>query len=139
MKKIRMRQIFPSYRLTLLLGVLRHCFSFVKFYSCILQENDLIWVKEGIKDIIVVVVVEENQDKVRVSRINLLTAVPIDGLVGIEVAWEILNKYGCTSGYEVSKINSRSAWLGILGTKPCLFISSAMNNTCSKMIEIPII
>ena len=33
-----------------------------------------------------------NYEKVSVSLIRRLTAVPIDGLVGIEVACEILNK-----------------------------------------------
>lgn len=33
-----------------------------------------------------------NYENVSVSLIKRRTAVPIDGLVGIEVAWEILNK-----------------------------------------------
>ena len=37
-------------------------------------------------------IISENYENVSVSLIKRRTAVPIDGLVGIEVAWEILNK-----------------------------------------------
>jgi hypothetical protein len=46
-----------------------------------------------------------------------------------------LNKYGCTSGYDVSKMRSNSDWFGIFGTYSCLFITSAMYRIFSVSIS----